>query len=112
MTETRKTSIPIRLGLIFGAAVLGFIPAWLALDASQTFGRYWPIHLVSGPIFNQANFAHDTHYAWLTFIGTSLLFGFYAWCATTFRSPAVMLVIALLHAGLAAGGVAMAAQQS
>jgi hypothetical protein len=40
------------------------------------------------------------------------LFGFYTWCALKFRSRSVMLVIALLHLGLAAGSVAMAAQQS
>jgi hypothetical protein len=112
MAEAVKVSTPIRIGGTIGAAVLGFFAAWLALDASQTSGRYWPIHVVSGPIFTLANYGHETHYAWLTFIGTGLLFGFYAWCATKFRSLAVLLVIAVAHAGLAAWGVAGAAQQT
>src|SRR5688500_14452776 len=110
MAGTAKTLSPARLVWMIAAAVVGFVAAWLALDASQTYGRYWPIHVVSGPIFSLANYAHETHYAWLTFIGTGLLFGFYAWCATTLRSRAVLVVIALLHLGLAAGGVAIAAQ--
>jgi hypothetical protein len=112
MAEAAKTSILARLGWVPAGAVVGFLAAWLALDASQTYGRYWPINVVSGPIFTLANYGHETHYAWLTFIGTALLFGFYAWCATKFRSLAVLLVIAVAHAGLAAWGVAAAAQQS
>jgi hypothetical protein len=113
MTEVKERSMPMRLGLVVGAAVLGFMAAWLALDASQTSGRYWPIHVVSGPIFSLAyRFAHETHYAWLTFIGTGLLFGFYTWCATTFRSWAMLVVLALLHLGLSAGSMALATQAS
>jgi hypothetical protein len=113
MTEGKKTSTPMRLGLVLAAVVLGFFAAWIALDASQTSGRYWPIHVVSGPIFSLADsFAAEIHGAVLTFLGTGLLFGFYTWCATKFRSWALMVVLALVHLGLAAGGVAMATQSS
>jgi hypothetical protein len=112
MAESEKTSKLARLASVLAAAVLGFFAAWIALDASQTSGRYWPINVVSGPVFTLANYGHETHYAWLTFIGTGLLFGLYTWCATTFRPAAVLLIIALVHASLAAWGIATAAQQS
>jgi len=110
MAETAKTSKLARAGWVLAGVVVGFIASWLALDASQSYGNYWPIHAVSGPIFTLANFAHETHYAVLTFIGTGLLFGFYTWCATTFRSFALPAVIAVVHMCLAAWGVATAAQ--
>ena len=112
MVETAKTSKPRAAGVCIGGSGGGIHRGVAALDASQSYGRYWPIHVVSGPVFTLANFAHETHSAVLTFLGTGLLFGVYTWCATTFRSLAMMVVIALVHLGLAAGGVAMATQAS
>jgi hypothetical protein len=106
MAERAKLSILSRLGMIFAAAVMGFFAGWIALDASQTAGHYWPVHVVTGPIFTLAyRFAHEMHYGVLTFVGTGLLFAIYAWCITTFRSRATLLVIAAVHAALAVWGI-------
>jgi len=112
MTAATKLSTPARFGLTLAAAIVGFLGAWLALDASLTSGRYWPIHLASGPIFSLAYvFAQDMYYGVLTFVGTALLFALYAWLATTFRSLALLLVIAVAHVSLAVAGIALAVQR-
>ena len=90
----------------------GMPPGTTVRIAWQPDGDVPAIHVVSGPIFTLANSAHEMHYAVLTFVGTGLLFALYTWCATRFRSRVALLAIAAAHAGLAAWGIATAAQQS
>jgi hypothetical protein len=113
MAETAKASMVARLVWVAVGLVVGFFAAWIALDASQTAGHYWPIQVVSGPMYSLAyTLAADTHSAVLTFVGTAILFGLYAWIVATFRSWGAIAAIAAVHAGLAVAGLATAVQHS